>query len=619
MFDSIVRLMKNTETPRVDDDETETFRPVEKAKSSETKRIGGWGGIDFGESEKPKYLSFPKFTDEKPEVERPLPKRETVPVRAMLGSSAPVHGKKPRFEDSLSIAAYDPFRPIIGDTSEPYFGSARFTEVLRRAFADYDKSTDTKLLTSSTDKPSPQVEHKDVKHRAEQVKARLEKMDNPRVEAAIPLLVSGVATARAKDSFSREGLMGATRALDAAAALTQLSDARYEELQGLLEAAESKSERILILKALAARKLRLSSYGDAEAKEAWSELLRYAEIIRGVPPSLLAFRSTLMHVTHQFSSGGAEGCLKQQAANSCVGASTLMAMAEADPFLAWVVNAAGSVDSIEHSSLSTRLQEAIICSDFRQFGATWDFFKSKGMGRTRSIRSDVISALGKFILSETDVRALEELTGRSALKHLGMSVWQLRTAEDWKKLEDILSRLPELHPLASAAWSKIERALALSEKGAEIKKAAFPSLADLIRDAITHASDPEGVDPDHIGTRFLTPFTHLNYERVKYYYRLSEDPAHTERLAQILEAGQDVLIRLGDPDDLPSNYSHCVIMSDVRGEEGKREFMVVDPQGGTANWVSQESFNRSSLSSYYFGESSPVRGVGKRAPGRPEY
>jgi hypothetical protein len=123
-----------------------------------------------------------------------------------------------------------------------------------------------------------------------------------------------------------------------------------------------------------------------------------------------------------------------------------------------------------------------------------------------------------------------------------------------------------------------------------------------------------GLNPDDAAKQFLSPQTHLDYKKVKYFYRLFGDPHHSERLAQVVLAGQPVLLRSGDPEDRESNYSHCVLLLWARGEPGKREFLVAD---GHADWTSQSSFEHGRFSHYY-GDSHPTIGVGRIAGGRPE-
>jgi hypothetical protein len=208
---------------------------------------------------------------------------------------------------------------------------------------------------------------------------------------------------------------------------------------------------------------------------------------------------------------------------------------------------------------------------------------------------------------------------------------KITTADEWDEFEARLAQLAQINPTASTAWNKAMDLLAKSNKTARARQYAFPSLELVVRDAVGGSTKPNGVDPDQIGNTFVTPFTLTNYERVKYYFRLKGDPHHTERLAQVLESGQDVFIRLGDPEDLPENYSHCVILADVQGSPGSRQFLKIDPADGSADWVSEWWLNArrgegsgymagpKTTVSYYFGESSPERGVGERALGRPEY
>jgi hypothetical protein len=140
-----------------------------------------------------------------------------------------------------------------------------------------------------------------------------------------------------------------------------------------------------------------------------------------------------------------------------------------------------------------------------------------------------------------------------------------------------------------------------------------------LRQPSTSPQRPKGIAPDQAAALFLSPVTHLDYNRVKYYYRLSADPHHTERLAQIVEAGQVVLLRKGNPEDLPEDYSHALAILAVRGQPGRREFLIADSTPGEARWMTQAEFNSQyAAMSYYFGDSHPATGIGRAARGRPE-
>jgi hypothetical protein len=85
-----------------------------------------------------------------------------------------------------------------------------------------------------------------------------------------------------------------------------------------------------------------------------------------------------------------------------------------------------------------------------------------------------------------------------------------------------------------------------------------------------------------------------------------------------LNSGQAVLIRRGNPEDLETDYSHCITTLLARGKPGKREFLILDTYTAKARWVSQEELeSRGAKISYYFGQSYPTRGVGRLAKGRP--
>jgi hypothetical protein len=179
---------------------------------------------------------------------------------------------------------------------------------------------------------------------------------------------------------------------------------------------------------------------------------------------------------------------------------------------------------------------------------------------------------------------------------------------DWDKVAQLVARANKAFPEAAKALARLKQSGKLPE--------GFRSVGEIVRGTIEAAQGPAGVGPDHISNTYLTPLTHLGYERVKYLYRLEGDPFHSERLAQIISSGQKVPLRRGDPEDLPSNYSHAITAYGVRGSKGDRQFYVVD---GSGRWMSQADFEAEySRISYFFGDSHPQLGVGRKAQGRPE-
>ncbi len=536
------------------------------------------------------------------------------------------------FADSLSIASYDPFAAIDAPRFGPaYYGTAEFEELLKPALLDITPKVRFPVVSPPRTQPTrlgdltPQrVAEMPNAGNAQQVWARLKGFTSPRLsEDSVRLLVLGVADSR---GITQQGMLGATSALDAAAALMRMPAQAHGEVTSLLAQAGSDCERVLLLKSLASRKVRLCSMGTESTAEAMAEIRNYAQVIRGKPRDVLELSSTLLKYKLNVLKELELTTLKQQYRNSCVGASVLFCAAEADPVLAWALNAEGRLDRLRPGGLADRLEASILTSDRAgAWSSTWDVPASRP-GEAPDL--DTLASAAE--LSKAEARPLLALQTASRLKEVfetlgvpltedtmtGRSlVGQLRTAAAWDAFHEGLAHADALFPEEAKALALLKERLGTKVLG------PHQSLADVLRSIQRAVHQPNGIDPDHGGTAFLRPFTHLDSNRVKYAYRMVEDLKHPERgvdtehpnrWAQVVGSGQPTMVRRGDPEDVPENYSHCIVFADVRGEGADRELLRVDSIAG-ADWVPLDALNGSRSISYYFGHSYPQTGVG-RAP-----
>ncbi len=284
-------------------------------------------------------------------------------------------------------------------------------------------------------------------------------------------------------------------------------------------------------------------------------------------------------------------------------------MGSADPVISWLFKAGGRIDAWNATGLGARLERAILTSDLSgPRGTTWDLPKSSG-GKSE-VDSIATTAAKEGHLTEAEGKAIDSLLSNwrlsEKMRPFGLD-GAIEVAEQLVEFRKLQGSFSTLFPEAETGLAKL--------------RALHPAKSALLFDGPTlmewtkfPEGGPKGIDPDVAGNTFVSQRTHLDYNRVKYRYRLEGDPHHAERLAQVIEAGQPVLLRRGDPEDMPYNYSHCLSALDVRGEPGRREFLVADSMPGSARWISEEEFDFS----YFFGHSYPTLGVGRRAAGRPE-
>jgi hypothetical protein len=506
------------------------------------------------------------------------------------------------FTDSVSVQTYDATDRLKRTKGRSATAQA-FGDVLSSGLAGYRPEQDAELKRaverSAAAFDLPDAPRRRLTGAALAVAARLDAWPAELPPDVKRILVSGVAF---KHGSAEEPLVGATSALDAAAALSALKPEAARAFQTLWDGAKKDVERALLLKALAARSGDLLHGDQARSARAMREIAAFAGIIRGVPGDVLLARSTVIH---------ANASLGQKHVNGCVGASSILALSAADPYVAWVLN------SEQGSGLQTGLERAILSLDRKgDRSVTWDFPKPKASPSEMDRAARAADLIRSSSLTVDDRSAFLRLFDKSQvatrLEGMGLPARRITDRAHWDQVDQIVAQ-PEAHfPDAARAVSRLQTI------GSQLPE-GFRTTGEILSGTIGSIQSPAGVAPDHGGNTYLSPYTHLDYNRVKYLYRLEGDPFHSERLAQVIGAGQKVLLRRGDPEDLPENYSHCITAYSVRGEPGSRSFYIVDSADGTGRWITQAEFeSAASRISYFFGDSSPTPGVGRKARGRPE-
>ncbi len=508
--------------------------------------------------------------------------------------------------DSLSVQAFEPSTKLLKTVAGG--PTTHFDEVLSAAFASYREADDVELQaarkaqvrpsTAGFPKLSAAAVAKDPMLKA--VSARLEAM--PLTDKQKALLAGGVAY---KFGPANEPLVRPIQAIIAGDTLSRMPVTPKARVQAMLDGSENDIERALILKSLGPRRNQLLAKGP-EAAAALNEVENYAGIIRGTPTSLLLERTTILGTNEH----GELISLQQQHHNACVASSSLGSMAAADPFIAWVLKADGPINEKRINGLPARLERAILTSDVTgERGEHWDIPASFG-NIDREVRQALDAGNEKAGLTREDRFAITDLLApRERLDELGLKRGAIETPADYRRFQKILANFAENFPKAQSVLERLKASGAGELDGRQLLELGQSNL-----------QRPKGVAPDHIANIFLKPKTQLDYNRVKYLYRLEGDPSHGARLAQVIEAGQPVLLRKGDPEDLPENYSHCLTAMCVRpSADGTRDILVPDTFKGRARWLTQKQFDdENSQMSYFFGHSFPKLGVGKAATGRPE-
>jgi hypothetical protein len=523
------------------------------------------------------------------------------------------------FADSLSLSSYKPSSRIRPTTDTK---TSRFDWTVRQALSQYSVEGDAGFQAARRSE-------RDARNGA------LPAHGDPAVDRALQqfriapgqrALLSRAAAMQVGPA--KEPLIRPVQAMAVAETLQRLRPEVAGQVNQLLGRASDELERAVLLKMVSPRANDLLSENNAVRGRALSEVQRFADVLRGAPRSLILERSSILSKDPD----GTLRTFRQQHDNTCVAASVLECLSSADPFLLWALKADGPVHERRPTGLAAKLERAILTSNIsgqslapltdtlvrasgrtpeearrmlRERGETWDLPQRPPV----NLPGHVDAWVEAKVINKADARELLKLwEPKATLKALGMPDFQINTREQYRRFQSVVRNADRAFPKAAQALDKVK---------ATWGTAPF-TVGQILEWGQAGLQQPRGIGPEYAAKLFLSPKTHLGYNRVKFLYRLPGDAQHSERLAQVLNAGQPVLIRRGNPEDLETDYSHCITALLARGKPGQREFLIPDTWTGTARWVPQKDFeSRRARISYYFGHSFPVRGVGRLAKGRP--
>lgn len=140
-------------------------------------------------------------------------------------------------------------------------------------------------------------------------------------------LTRAVGERRSPAANGQEGLMGRDQARQTTQTLRNLPQAQYDQVRGLLDRAESSTERALILESVGSRGKGLGSRDGATRDQSLQELTQFADTIRGRSREELISRASGLPT-------GMDGH-GQYTGRTCAPAVAQMARAERDPISAW--------------------------------------------------------------------------------------------------------------------------------------------------------------------------------------------------------------------------------------------------------------------------------------------
>jgi hypothetical protein len=548
---------------------------------------------------------------------KPSPRRLR-PDSFQPGTAAP-KGAKLSFVDSLSVETYRPAARI-RPTAEAK--TTRFDWTVRQALAAYAPEGDAGFQAAlGSDRGARSAALPAVGDA--RVHQALQQFHIPAAHRALLARAAAMMVGPAQ-----EPLLRPVQAMAVAETLQQLRPETAGQINHLLGRASDELERAVLLKMVSPRAADLLSNHSVIRARALSEMESFAQTLRRAPRSLILERSSILTKGED----GSIRTLRQQHDNTCVAASVLECLASTDPFLLWVLKADGPVHQRRPTGLAARLERAILTSNIsgqslaplaeslvkasgrtpeearrmlEQRGETWDLPQQPPV----DVPGQVQAWLDAKVINKGDAQALLKLWApKTLMKSMGMPDFQINTREQYRQFQSVVRNADRAFPAAARALEKVKAS-----------GGAAPFTAGQVLEwGQAGLQQPRGIGPEYAAKLFLSPKTHLGYNRVKFLFRLPGDENHSERLAQILTSGQQVLIRRGNPEDLETDYSHCIAALLARGKPGHREFLIADTWTAQARWVSQEELeSRRARISYYFGQSYPVRGVGRLAKGRP--
>ncbi|MBL8951749.1 MAG: hypothetical protein JNK82_13285 [Myxococcaceae bacterium] len=378
-------------------------------------------------------------------------------------------------------------------------------------------------------------------------------------------LVLGVAKARTPmDPTGQEGILGVESASRAAQALVEMPEPAYDGVSRLLgqaaqgqaasPKADAQTERALILKAVAARKERLTApvagglfdkaldaAGLGGMVEALKEVSGFANDVRGMPQQELINSTTLLDVQSQVNTGWVEvgglgvgpdlatdnDGLYQRYGSSCAPTTAQLFGGELDPVAAMRAHREGIIDPL--GTGGTALQQRVLLtlaggdSVTRHTDALSELDRNHiwDLGRQANLDPKVLNATWSYLKGSTDLPDV-------ALGRLGIELIRRHSGGD-----------PALERFGAL------RGEALKEAGSDTR--------DVVR--------------------------MLTGKRLDYHEVWSRS-AIEEQLPAVdaeLQAGRDVPISVGTNG---KDSGHAMLLSDVRGTGAARQYLVSDPWSG---------------------------------------
>lgn len=411
----------------------------------------------------------------------------------------------------------------------------------------------------------------------------------------VDALVNGVGTPKTQSILGQEGVLGRRQAMDAARALTGMPQAAYDQLSTLLDqagkgpdgtvpqGASADTERALILKAAAARTAPL---GDANTQEqAMGELQWFANTIRGQTRDGVIQQTSVVDVDDQANTSTANPLdstvtndqkadndgYAQRFTTSCAPAVAAMVRGEADPVFALMLNADGLQNNNPNADASN-LERAVLEKD-RFFNASspdvaltpeqLDAFKKDGTlpPGVEHLAGAAVSRVGQQARKVMD----EQLDGAVAAGTITKDQAEaLRKDAQGGTLTDAekTDRDAALNAVRNAGGNHPTDFEIQAMRGDKPRE-SFMLIAHALRDLASGATN--------------TDYWDFNAGK-------SMDGPMLDKMEKVLTSGVDLPARLSTPGQ---DGGHFIMFTDVRNQEGQREFLASDPWSGRSTWLKE--------------------------------
>jgi hypothetical protein len=408
-------------------------------------------------------------------------------------------------------------------------------------------------------------------------------------------LVNGVGTPKTKSVLGQEGVMGRRQAMDAARALTGMPQPAFDRVSSLLdqagkgpdgavpEGANADTERALILKAVAARS---GALGDAGSQDqALGELEWFAGAIRGQNRDAVVQQTSVVDVDDKTNTSTANPLdstvtndqkadndgYAQRFTSSCAPAVAAMVRGETDPVFAMMLNADG-LQNNDPAAGASGLERQVLEKDH--------FFNDQSP--EVPLTPDQLAAFQK---DGTLPPGVEHLAG-SGVSRVGQ---QARKTMD-EKLDDAVGA-----GTITKAQAELLRKDSQGGTLADAEKPDRDAALKAVRDTNgNHPTDFElqamrGDKPRenfmlmaHALRDLASGVTHTDYW--DFSAGKSLDTGMMDKVETALASGIDLPVRLATPGQ---DGGHFIMFTDVRSQDGKREFLASDPWSGRTTWLKE--------------------------------